>query len=334
MGAPNPIITIPSSGTRSDLRRPSLRLQKRLVLFCGKGGVGKTTMACAAALRLARSGKRVLLAGIHSTDQISRYFGVPTIGLRAIELEPGLYGIHLDEQLVFDSFIRKTFRLKSLYRRILESPIYQYFTAAAPGIKELIVLDTIQDLAAHARPGYDHILLDCPATGHGLSYLDVGNQTLRTFRFGPLHRKAEAIQRLLTDTESTGVVLVTLAEEMPVNETLDLFHALHGRLKTAVDALVVNGLFPPTDPPLDTAALHRLRDAAPVFAAPGLATVLAEAGIFYHARSRINRQHLERLERELNVPRVEVPFLPDEAKGLAFLQEVGQILDGQGIDGP
>src|SRR5262249_28276746 len=115
MGAPNPIITIPSSGTRSDLRRPSLRLQKRLVPFCGKGGVGKTTMACAAALRLARSGKRVLLAGIHSTDQISRYFGVPTIGLRAIELEPGLYGIHLDEQLVFDSFIRKTFRLKSLY---------------------------------------------------------------------------------------------------------------------------------------------------------------------------------------------------------------------------
>jgi anion-transporting ArsA/GET3 family ATPase len=331
MGASNHMIATPSSPSRTG-ETLSLRKLKRLVLFCGKGGVGKTTVACALALQLARAGKRVLLAGIDSTDQISRYFEIPTIGLREVELEKGLYGIHLDEQLIFDSFIRKTFRFKSLYRRILESTIYQYFTAAAPGLKELIVLDTVQELTGQVRPPYDHVLLDCPATGHGLSYLDVGNQTLRTFHFGPLHRKAEAVQALLTDATQSGVVIVTLAEELPVNETLELYEALRGRLKIAVDALVVNGLFPLLDPPLDTAALEQLRDAAPIFAAPALASALAEAGLFYQARSRINQEHLERLAQELPVPRIEVPFLPDEAKGFPFLLEVGRLLSGRGAE--
>jgi anion-transporting ArsA/GET3 family ATPase len=334
MSLSHPIIEPPSSAPTRAVAKLGVQLTKRLTLICGKGGVGKTTVACALALRAARSGERVLLAGIDSMDQISRYFGVPELGLREVELEPDLFGIHLDEQLVFDSFIRKTFRFKAIYRRILESPIYQYFTAAAPGIKELIVLDSVQELARHAKPPYQHVLLDCPATGHGLSYLDVGNQTLRTFRFGPLHRKAVAIQNLLTNQSETGVILVTLAEEMPVNEALEQYRALRGRLQIAVDALVVNGLFPELVPKLDSGALERLRDAAPIFAAPALATLLAEAGLFYSARSGVNSQHLRRLERELQVPRVEVPFLPNEAKDLAFLLEVGEILGGRRSPNP
>ena len=326
---PNTMIDIPSSEARSERRRAASLTTKRLILVCGKGGVGKTTVSCALALRLARSGKSVLLAGIHSTDQISRYFGVPTTGTLETELEPRLHAIHLDEQLIFDSFIRKTFRFKSIYKRILGSPIYQYFSAAAPGIKELIVLDTVQEFVTRHKPRYDHIILDCPATGHGLSYLNVGNQTLRTFSVGPLRRKAEAIQKLLTDTSRTGVILVALAEEMPVNEATELYRALQDRLQIDVDALVVNGLFPPLEPPLDQARLDQLREAAPVFAAPELAAVLAEAGSFYNARSRINQQHLARLRAELPVPRVEIPFLADEDRDLSFLLEVGRYLDAE-----
>jgi anion-transporting ArsA/GET3 family ATPase len=309
---------------------------RRVLLICGKGGVGKTTVASALALTEARRGRRVLLAGIHATDQISRYFGVPTVSLKEIELEPRLYAIHLDEQLVFDSFIRKTFRFKRIYRSILESSVYQYFTAAAPGLKELIVLDLLQNMADQGHAGrYDRIIVDCPATGHGLSYLNVGNQALKTFPIGPLRRKGEAVQRMLTNPATTGVILVTLAEEMPVNETLELHAALRERLNIAVVGVVVNALFPELGQPPETEGLERLKDAAPFFSVPELARRMAEAGLFYNARREINREHLERLGRELtSVPQVQIPFLPNEARDLNFLAQVGRHLTGASAEVP
>jgi anion-transporting ArsA/GET3 family ATPase len=183
-------------------------------------------------------------------------------------------------------------------------------------------------------PRYDRIIVDCPATGHGLSYLNVGNQALKTFPIGPLRRKGEAVQRLLTDASTTGVVLVTLAEEMPVNETLELNAALRERLNIGVVGVVVNALFPELGAPPDGPSLERLRDAAPFFSVPELARRLSAAGLFYNARREINEQHLARLQRELTAPQVRIPFLPNEARDLSFLAQVGQHLSGAPAEVP
>lgn len=299
---------------------------RRFHLISGKGGVGKTTLACSMGVALARQGQRVLLVAMRSTDQVHRYFGKSVTGLQEVQLEPGLFAIHLDEQEVFDDYIRKTFRFKSLYNRILGSPVYQYFTAAAPGFRELIVLDVIQEFIRSHKPAFDRVIVDAPATGHGLSYFEVGHQALRTFPVGPLHQKAKRVNALLSDQETTSAILVTLAEEMPINETLELHAAFRERLGIRVDAVIVNGLFPEPSRQLPEDALQRLEEAAEFFPAPELAQSFAQSGRFYAARSRLNHFHRSRLEALGSVACIEVPFLVQKDRDREFLMEFWQHL--------
>ncbi len=248
------------------------------------------------------------------------------MGLKEVALRPNLFALHFDEQMVFDDFIKKSFRFKTIYRRILESSVYRYFTAAAPGFKELIVLDAIREFLERARPRFDRVLIDAPATGHGISYFEVAHQALRTFKVGSLHRKALAVQSMVTDRANTGTLIVTLAEEMPVNESIELEKAIRGKLSLDIDAIVINGIFPSLSRPMDPEALERLREAAPFFASPDLARGFSAAGLFHHARNQINRHHIERLQGAMDAPQIQIPFLADEAKDVEFLEEVAKFL--------
>ena len=151
---------------------------RRLVFLTGKGGVGKSVVGAAIALAARERGKRVLLVEVAAPLEAARLLGGPPSRGRETEVLPGLFTVNLDPAAVMDEYVRHVVKLEMFTRRILESPIYRRFFAAAPGLKELMVLGKIMVLEeARARfsqkPLWDLIVVDAPATGHGLAFLKV-----------------------------------------------------------------------------------------------------------------------------------------------------------------
>ena len=132
--------------------------------------------------------------------------------------------------------------LDALVRRILNSPIYEHFVDGCPGLKELAVL--YRALDAVDSGDADCVVLDAPATGHGLALLSAPRLVSEAVRGGPFARMAVEVGEALSDSERSAVVAVTLAEEMPVNETLELRDRLERELDLEPELLVVNALYP------------------------------------------------------------------------------------------
>ena len=151
-------------------------LARRLVILSGKGGVGKSIVGAALALAASRRGRKVLLAEVESPLEASRFFGHPPVGPVETEIHPDLWAVNFDSSVVMEEFIRERVPLAMFQNRILESPVYQRFFATAPGLAELMVLGKVMVLEAERGrrgPKYDLIVLDAPATGHGLAFLNV-----------------------------------------------------------------------------------------------------------------------------------------------------------------
>ena len=177
---------------------------------------------------------------------------------------------------------------------LTRSSAFQYFVAAAPGAKELITIAKVWELAQLERwdkrnRTYDLVVVDAPASGHGLAMLT----TPRTFgeiaRVGPIKRQAHKVRDLLTDPSRTGYVAVALPEEMPVVETLELERKLPDAVGMGLEAIVVNGMWPER---FSTADAETLREVSrnghdPAGVAAALRAALAE-----HGRARAQRAHV------------------------------------------
>ena len=140
-------------------------------------------------------------------------------------------------------------KVRAMRDMLFRSRIFNYLAAATPGLKELVTIGKIWELAQLDRKvksgrKYDLVIVDAPATGHGVGFL----QTPRTFasiaRVGPIHSQAQTLDRFITDHENTGVAIVALPEEMPVNESAALEHDLREEVGVAVDRVYLNGLYP------------------------------------------------------------------------------------------
>src|SRR3954467_3213052 len=227
-------------------------LRDRAVLYVtGKGGVGKTTVAAALGLAAAKTGRRTIVCEVAEQDRMSRAFA--RHGVRPeqeVELARDLWAISIDPQRALEEWIGKQLGGGPAGRILGHSHAFQYFVAAAPGAKELVTIGKVWELAQpqrwdrHNPRTYDTVVVDAPASGHGLAMLT----TPRTFgeiaRVGPIRRQAFRIRDMLADPDRTGYVAVALPEEMPVNETLELEASLHGAVGTGLDAIVVNAVYP------------------------------------------------------------------------------------------
>lgn len=228
-------------------------LKKRLLIVTGKGGVGKTAVATSIALEAAEQGLHTLLIGIESGATLSHIMR-PCPATEVESIPETLSCMILSRQEVLDEFVQKAVKLKAISQRILDSPIYQYVTAVAPGVRELIILNRIYEfekltLSFKKRTKkYDLIVVDAPAIGHGLSFLEVPTAVLKSFRVGPIKARAQRIRELLRDTTVTGIVLVTLAEEMPIAESLEFYHEAKETYVYPIVAIIVNGIYPPILP--------------------------------------------------------------------------------------
>src|SRR3954467_7985699 len=177
---------------------------KRLIFVTGKGGVGKTTVAAALGLAAARAGKRTVVCEVARQERMSRAFHREGVGARETELADGLYAISVDPQKAMEEYLEDQLGSRRLAGLMFGNRIFDYFAAATPGMRELTTIGKVWELAQLERrkrsdTRYDLVVVDAPASGHGLGMLG----TPRTFReavgVGPIHRQAGVIHAFVTD---------------------------------------------------------------------------------------------------------------------------------------
>jgi anion-transporting ArsA/GET3 family ATPase len=301
-------------------------LDKRLVIVTGKGGVGKSTVSLALALAAAREGKRTILCEVANQEQLSRVFHRAEVGFHEVELTENLWGISIDPDESMREYVLLQLKVKAMRDLLFRSRIFSYLAAATPGLKELVTIGKIWELALDDRKvksgrRYDLVIVDAPATGHGVGFL----QTPRTFanlaRVGPIRHQAEALDALIRNPKRTGVAVVAIPEEMPVNETAMLERQLADEVRIGVDRIFCNGLYPQRFDDEETAALGEL--AAEGEDGEVLVRAAARAAVGESRRAQAQREQLARLERICDAPVSTLPFLfspeigADQVRGLA-----------------
>jgi anion-transporting ArsA/GET3 family ATPase len=267
-------------------------LDTRLAIVTGKGGVGKTTVAAALGLAAARRGKRVVLCEVGGHDRLP-------------DLVPELTTVSVDPEQAKQEWLRYQLKSRTLAGVLGGSRLFQYLTAAAPGLSELVTMGKVWDLAQlERRTGgsvFDLAIVDAPATGHGLAMLRAPSTFAAVARVGPIGRQAEKIDRSLRDAAHTGVLTAALPEEMPVNETVEFERALRRDLNISVDAIVVNAVHPER---FKRSELERLEGAS---GGSAVARAAVAAAISEHRRARGEHAQVRRLRRAAEAPVVTLP---------------------------
>jgi anion-transporting ArsA/GET3 family ATPase len=279
-------------------------LDKRLVVVMGKGGVGKTTVAATLGLKAAREGKRTIVCEVAEQERLAALFGEDPGGHRERELAPGLFGMSIDPERSKEEWLQYQLRSGTLAGLLGHSRVFQYLTAAAPGLTELVTIGKVWELAQLQRKTakastYDLVIVDSPATGHGMAMLRAPRTFSEVARVGPIHRQAGIIHRFLQDPSATGVVIVALPEEMPVNETLDLGERLHDEMDMGIDRIIVNQVLPERFTAAEAERLESVDGDSPAI----------RAALTEYRRARVQRSQLRRLRRAADAPVSTLPFL-------------------------
>ena len=324
-------------------------LQRRLVFTVGKGGVGRTTVTLGIALEAARRGQRVLVVelegarGLEAALAVQREQVHPPAWLDRIEY------MMIDGRRALEEYLGLIIPVRRLLKTVFSSNVYQYFVAAAPGLKELMAVGKLWYEAEQRSPGdaagatgaHQLVLVDGPATGHSLQYLRMPQAALEAFPAGLVHREAERVVGLLHDPEATGIVVVTLAEEMPTNETFEMVRGLDD-LGMHTATLVVNQVHeaPCTRAELDGLPVAEVRPlsespsgrgrakAAPVDPGAVLGEIVARA-IEEIGWAEINATHIERLASRIDAPLVRLPYLFNEEFGAEEVSRLGAVIAEQ-----
>jgi anion-transporting ArsA/GET3 family ATPase len=280
-----------------------------LVIVTGKGGVGKTTVSVALGMRAAAEGKKTIVCEVSSQENASRMFEHTTVGFHEVELEENLWAISIDPDESMREYVLLQLKVRAMRDMLFRSRIFNYLAAATPGLKELVTIGKIWELAQLDRKvksggKYDVVIVDAPATGHGVGFL----QTPRTFaniaRVGPIHSQAQTLDNFITNHDNTGVAIVALPEEMPVNESAALEHDLVNEVGVAVDRVYLNGLYPERFSKGEAEKLTALAEAE-----DGAPKAAARAALSEFGRAKSQRAQLSRLRRRVEAPVKTLPFL-------------------------
>ena len=267
-------------------------LAKRLLVVTGKGGVGKTTVAAALGLVAARAGKRTIVAEVaRRSDVASAFDREGSEPFDEVELADNLFHISIDPQDALEEYLRDQLPSGAVAQVLIRSRIFAMVAAATPGMRELLTVGKLWELAQLDRrtPGadaYDLVIVDAPATGHGVAILKAPRTFAAAAGSGPIARQGKIIDATISDPDQTGVVAVARAEELAVTETGVLRHALHEAVGLELERVVANALEPDRFTPREAALLDGQR------AHPAVAQALSG-----HQRALRQRAQLARLRK-------------------------------------
>jgi len=284
--------------------------ERRFLIVTGKGGVGKTTVAAAYAMALAAKGKRVLVAMCNAKERLSSMLGSDLVGDQVIAVAPNVWAVNMTPEVALEEYGMMTLKSKALYSVLFDNKYVRVFFRAVPGMSEWAMLgkawwhttETNQD----GSRKYDVVILDAPATGHGLDMLRVPKVIVDVVPPGLLRRDAERAWALFRDPKECGVVLVTLPEEMPTTETIELSRALTKELGLNVARVVVNGVVPPLFSHDERTVLEAFSIVPKDAGTSALRSASSRA-----TRERVQAESLARLAKELPVEKYGTPaFFP------------------------
>ncbi|MFD3378912.1 MULTISPECIES: ArsA-related P-loop ATPase [unclassified Streptomyces] len=322
----------------------------RLQVVSGKGGTGKTTVAAALALALATEGKRALLVEVEGRQGIAQLFEAQALPYeeRKIAVAPGggeVFALAIDPELALLDYLQMFYKLGSAGRALKKLGAIDFATTVAPGLRDVLLTgkacEAVRRKDKRGRFAYDYVVMDAPPTGRITRFLNVNDEVAGLAKIGPIHNQAQAVMRVLKSPE-TAVHMVTLLEEMPVQETADGIAELRAA-RLPVGRIIVNMVRPSI---LDETDLALTREAprtaiAKSLSAAGLggarrggvAERLVEP-LLTQADEYSERHALERDQRAvlqgLDLPLHELPLLA-EGMDLGGLYELAKELRQQGI---
>jgi anion-transporting ArsA/GET3 family ATPase len=298
-------------------------LARTLVIVTGKGGVGKSTVAAALGLAGARRRRRTLIVEVAAQDRLSRVFRTSGVGYEPAPIAPNLWAMSIDPQTALEEYLELQLPSRRLAAMVSHSRIFGSLAAATPGMREVVTLGkvwyTVNEGRDDGAPRWDLVIVDAPATGHGVAFLQSARTFAEVAKVGPVANQSRTIDAMLTDGESTAVCLVAMPEEMPVNEAAEMHGVLEEDLGVAVGALVVNGCYPRR---FDDAELARL-----VEHDDGEGPIRAAAAM--ERRARLHAEQVARLESATGEVAIRLPFLFRRALDLTAMRQLATALESR-----
>lgn len=314
---------------------------KRLLVVSGKGGVGKTVVSAALALIASGMGKNVLLVKLDDQGRTGALFGAEKLTDRISPLCENISGVNLDPTTVVADYFHKQLRVRTLVKHIVNSRLFQNWFRVSPAIKEMVLLGKVWDLVEErswwrSKPVWDLVIFDAPATGHGLGYLQLPEQASKLL-IGPMRKNALGVQAMLENPTTTSLLLVTLPEEMPVNEAVHFYDQAKAELRVPLAAVVLNQVAPKRFSADAFQEVEAALEQAPVLAAAGSllgegldpqasSTALLEAASYSQARRSLCDHYGDELRERIDLPIVEVPYVFSEQFGFSELEVVAKTL--------
>ena len=297
--------------------------------MAGKGGVGKTTVSAALAHAAAKEGLTSLIIDVEGKSGLSTMYGQPAYSYDEVTLaeaqpDASIGAVHARTLTPDDALLDYLHQsgMNRISKRLLQSGALDMVSTAVPGIRDILVLGKVKGIERAAEA--DLIVLDAPAAGHAITFLQSASALVDAVRIGPINTQAQAVLELLGDPTRCQVMLVTLPEETPVNELVETAYQLEDRVGVSLGPVVVNGCYP------ELPGLHAdpvaAAEAAGTSLRKGEATALSAAATFRSERMVLQRHQTERLADALPLPQITLPYLFDAEIGLTQLDELATAL--------
>lgn len=280
-------------------------LSRPFQVVAGKGGVGRTMLASAIALRSAQQGARTLLLEVNAPDNAARALGVPPSPDEPRQVLPNLWLCRMTPAGAMREYALLVLKFKALYSLVFENRLVKYLLRSVPSLAEFTMSGKAwyhsTETLKNGEPKYQRIIIDAPATGHALTLLTVSRVVADTVPAGVMRNAAEKMAQLIESKDHSCLHVVALPEEMPVNEGLDLVKAGRARLRMAMGLAIMNRVHPPLIDAADVPVLDRISGAE---AEPYVA-----AARRHLALEALQAEHTQRFETASGMPLVVIPEL-------------------------